>query len=166
MTMEMPPQWDEARLKCSILGRRYPLDGVRNEARAGDRQRGQFDGANVLIAEDVSCIAWLICEILTEGGYDIVGPAASTRIAAELIAKRRVDAALLDVGLTDGPSFSLAQSLAARGIPFAFTTGCGPDEIPVHLRDRPIIGKPMDLESLLNVTRELCRPASQRIRPP
>jgi hypothetical protein len=24
----------------------------------------------------------------------------------------------------------------------------------------------MDLESLLNVTRELCRPASQRIRPP
>jgi len=85
--MEMPPQWDEARLKCSILGRCYPLDGVRNEARAGDRPRGQFDGANVLIAEDVSCIAWLICEILTEGGYDIVGPAASTRIAAELIAK-------------------------------------------------------------------------------
>ena len=74
MTMEMPPQWDEARLKCSILDRRYPLDAARNEAGAGDRPRGQFDGANVLIAEDVSCIAWLICEILTEGGYDIVGP--------------------------------------------------------------------------------------------
>jgi hypothetical protein len=53
MTMEMPPQWDEARLKCSILDRRYPLDAARNEARAGDRPRGQFDGANVLIAEDV-----------------------------------------------------------------------------------------------------------------
>ena len=90
-------------------------------------------------------------------------------IAAELVAKRRVDAVLLDVGLADGPSFALAWYLAARGIPFAFTTACGPDEIPRHFRDRPIIGKPMNFDSLLNVTRELCRPAGKpgrRTRPP
>jgi DNA-binding response OmpR family regulator len=110
-------------------------------------------------------IARLIYDILTEVGYAIVGPAATTRIAAELVAKRRVDAALLDVGLADGPSFSLAESLAARGIPFAFTTACGPDEIPLHLRDRPIIGKPMNIDSLLNVTRELCGPVWKSARP-
>jgi hypothetical protein len=50
--MEMPPQWDEARPKWSIRGRRYPSDGARNEAGPGDRARGRFDGANVLIAEE------------------------------------------------------------------------------------------------------------------
>jgi hypothetical protein len=76
-----------------------------------------------------------------------------------------VDPALLDVSLTDEPSFSLAESFAARGIPFAFTRGCG--RMKFHFTfDRPIIGKPMDRDSLLIVTRELCKPASQRIRPP
>jgi hypothetical protein len=36
-------------------------------------------------------------------------------IAVELVAKRRVDAVLLDVGLTDGPSFALAWYLADAG---------------------------------------------------
>ena len=35
MAMEMPPQWDEARLKWSIHGRRYPSDEARNEAAPG-----------------------------------------------------------------------------------------------------------------------------------
>jgi len=59
-----------------------------------------------------------------------------------------VDAVLLDVGLTDGPSFALAWYLADAGYR---------SPLQQHV-DR------MNFDSLLNVTRELCTPAGNAIK--
>ena len=154
----MASHWDGARLNWSMRNRHDPHGGMTCNATGGIRPRALFECDKILIAEDVASIAWLLYDILTEAGYEIVGPAATSSVVAELVAERRVDAALLDIGLADGPSFSLAESLAAQGIPFAFLTAYGSDDIPLHLRDRPIIGKPTNVDALLNVMKQLCRP--------
>lgn len=125
------------------------------------KPRGLLEGKRILIAEDASSTAWLIHEILAEAGYETVGPAATSGIAADLVAEMPVDAVLLDIGLADGPSFSLAESLAADGVPFAFLTGCDVSDIPLHLRHHPIIDKPMHIDSVLSIVRALCRPAKR-----
>jgi DNA-binding response OmpR family regulator len=71
-------------------------------------------------------------------------------------------AALLDIGLGDGPSFSVAEFLAGRGVPFAFLTGYDATDIPLQLRDHPILNKPMSFDRLLNVVRALCSPAREQ----
>jgi CheY-like chemotaxis protein len=159
-------QWDGARLNWSVPGRSYPADGRTGDAGSGGRSRGLYEGFRSLIAEDTSSTAWFLYDILAEAGYDIVGPAATSKIAAELVARSRLDAALLDINLADGPSFSVAESLAARGIPFAFLSGYDAGDIPLHLRDRPIVGKPIGFDRVLNVVIEICGPAGKYAHAP
>lgn len=134
-----------------------PSEATRTQVPSGRGPRALFESNRILIAEDVPSIAWLICDTLVEAGFGIVGPAATAGTAAEMVAEQHVDAALLDVGLADGPSFSLAESLADRGIPFAFLTGYDIDDVPSHLRDHPVITKPMQLDNLVDVVQKLCR---------
>lgn len=48
----------------------------------------------------------------------------------------------------DRSRLSLAFRLAARGIPFVFSTGYSTSTLPPELRDRPILRKPVMLASL------------------
>ena len=139
---------DEAWCQSSVNSRRCPLDGKTNKTAS--------NGKALLIVEDNSSLAGLICEILLEVGYDIVGPAATSRVATELVVERQPDAVLLDISLADGPSFPLAELLSARGVPFAFMTGYNSTAIPRQLRGLPLLIKPMSFDRLLNVVMALC----------
>jgi hypothetical protein len=61
-----------------------------------------------------------------------------------------LDGALLDVNIAGEPVYPVAEALAARGVPFAFTTGYG------QIADRrfqtaPILGKPIRRDALEQV---------------
>jgi hypothetical protein len=58
-------------------------------------------------------------------------------------------AALLDIHLAGEPVFPVADVLAERGVPFAFVTGYGKDELPPVYRDRPLLQKPFRPRAVL-----------------
>jgi DNA-binding response OmpR family regulator len=66
-----------------------------------------------------------------------------------LIDGNSLDAALLDVNVTDGHVFPAADVLAARNIPFVFLTGHSDSMLPPQHRRRVLIAKPYAPEALL-----------------
>ena len=70
--------------------------------------RAVLPGARVLVAEDQAVIAMDLAMTLREFGCAVLGPAASVAEALALAGRERPDAALLDLGLSDGPAVPVA----------------------------------------------------------
>jgi DNA-binding response OmpR family regulator len=100
-------------------------------------------GPKVLLVEDDGLIAMDLEVVVQEAGCDVLGPCATVADALTLLAAGRPDAALLDVGLPDGPTLPVAEALAAAGVPFALVTGYGPAELSAAgLANVPALEKP------------------------
>ena len=80
--------------------------------------------------------------MLTDLGYDIIGPVPRLPAALEAARAERFDVAVLDVNLNGEASFPVADILVERGIPFVFATGYGAQGIPPHLRCTAVLQKP------------------------
>jgi DNA-binding response OmpR family regulator len=102
----------------------------------------------ILVAEDEAMIAMMIEDYLEQLGYDLAGCFMSGAQCGELLdSGERVDAALLDCNLVDGPVWPLARKLKAAGIPFVFASGDG-HGIPADLVGVPVLGKPYLIDAL------------------
>jgi CheY-like chemotaxis protein len=114
---------------------------------------------HVMIVEDEPLIA-MAMEMLVqdEDGGVAVGPHGAVAPALADIEKgARIDVALLDCNLGKEPSWPVADALAARGIPFAFTSGQGAKGIPERFQGRPTFSKPIDDEKLKRFIRGYSR---------
>jgi CheY-like chemotaxis protein len=80
--------------------------------------------------------------MLLDMGCEIVGPAGRLAAAKDLATTERLDLAVLDVNLAGQPIYPVAEALAARGIPFVFSTGYGSAGIEEPYRGRPVLQKP------------------------
>ena len=90
--------------------------------------------------------------LLESQGHSVAGPVASLEQALALIQHEEIDAALLDFGLGDGNAIPAAELLQKRKIPFAFTTGFGPQMLPEPLHTVPRLAKPYrdkDVQALI-----------------
>jgi len=104
---------------------------------------------SVLVVEDDYLLADELDRTLTERGFHVIGPASNLGTARYLLADNRIDVACLDVRLAgEETSMPLAQSLAALGIPFLFLTGYPVAYLPLAMRDRPKLEKPVDPQIL------------------
>lgn len=99
-------------------------------------------GRQILIVEDEMVIAWLLTEMLDELGCHVVGPVCTVGQALDAIDRERFDAALLDVNLNGQFSYPVADALAARSIPFMFSTGYDRSRIREGYRQMPMLQKP------------------------
>ena len=100
---------------------------------------------HVLILEDEPLIAMSMEALLEDEGWRVVGPFAAVADALAAIAGGGViDCALLDCNLGGVPSWPVAEALAARSIPFAFTSGQSAADIEPRFADRPSFTKPID----------------------
>ena len=108
-----------------------------------------LQGLRVLVVEDVAVLAWQVRDILEAAGAEVVGPAPDVRTALALLAKREVDAAVLDKNLADETADPVADVLAARNVPFVFVTGYDSNDIPGRHGERPILGKPFKALALV-----------------
>jgi CheY-like chemotaxis protein len=115
-------------------------------------------GLRILIVEDETMIAMLVEDMLAELGHATVGIAANIEEAAKLAAEAVFDAALLDVNLSGKTVDPIANTLARRGIPFAFTTGIDQSGIPQAYRDRVTLQKPYVIEQLKEALARMMRP--------
>jgi CheY-like chemotaxis protein len=114
-------------------------------------------GARVLVVEDERLMAETLCDLLAGAGCEPVGPAANVDSALGLIESSRIDAAILDVRLTDETSFSVAYALRARGIPLMFLTVTERRHLPVDLSDEILIEKPFKAPLLIETVRRMAR---------
>lgn len=110
----------------------------------------------ILVAEDEVMIGMMVEDFLDQLGYDLVGTCASgTDCAAVLDAGDRIDGALLDCNLVDGPVWPVARRLKEQGVPFIFASGDNGHGLPDDLRGAPVLGKPYLIDALERKLAEL-----------
>lgn len=128
-----------------------------------DGHAGVLHGLRVLLVEDVAVLAWQVRDILMEAGAVVAGPAPSVADALGLLAESDVDAAVLDMNLNGESADPIADTLAARGVPFLFVTGYGSSATKGRHADRPTLGKPFRAAILVQALASLMgrRPDSE-----
>src|SRR5262249_15257902 len=113
------------------------------------------EGLRILVVEDNFLVAELICDVLSERGCDVVGPASSLDRGWKALDAAEVDGALLDINLDGTLSFPIADRLSERGIPFLFLTGYEDVSVlPPKYRTVQRITKPFDAGELLNAVKD------------
>jgi CheY-like chemotaxis protein len=95
----------------------------------------------ILIVEDEPFVAMdleiVITEIVT--ATVVVEPSVA---ATKKVLHEALDFAFLDVDVTNGKTFEIAQILERNNVPFAFVSGSPQEELPRDLRSVPFIPKP------------------------
>jgi DNA-binding NtrC family response regulator len=101
------------------------------------------------LVEDQSLIALDTEVMLREIGATSVDIFTTAEPARAWLSSTSPDVAVLDVNLGATLSYSIAEALRVRAIPFIFTTGYGDTaKMPDQFADIPIVAKPYTLESL------------------
>lgn len=83
----------------------------------------RLNGCRVLLVEDEMMVSILIEDMLKSLGCTVAACAGRVEDALPLASAAAIDVAVLDVNLGALDSSSVADALAARGIPFVFVTG-------------------------------------------
>jgi CheY-like chemotaxis protein len=117
-----------------------------------------FSDHRVLLVEDEMLVAWLLEDMLADLGYAIVGPASSVNQALAMIDAEAIDAAVLDVNLNGQMSYPIADVLAARSVPFVFSTGYDKDTLLDGYRIFPVLQKPFHRSQLSVVLAKMLTP--------
>ena len=106
-----------------------------------------LSGRRILVVEDEMLIAMMIEGMLDDLGCESVATAATVNQAVALIEGQVFDAAMLDVNLKGTNSYPVADVLAARGVPFFFSTGNG-GHMAEGYGDRAVLRKPFQCGDL------------------
>ncbi|MDQ6868069.1 MAG: response regulator [Pseudomonadota bacterium] len=122
----------------------------------GSEQLGRrASGLRVLVVEDENLVALLLEDMLAELGHTVVGPVARLDKALETAQREMFDVAILDVHINGEEAYPIAEALAARGIPFVFSTGYGKKSLRAPYSDRPALQKPFQRHELQKLFAEL-----------
>src|SRR2546422_900303 len=95
----------------------------------------------ILIVEDEPWIVMDLETIITDLVTATVVVERSVGATKEVL-HEALDFAFLDVEVTNGKTFEIAQILERRHVPFVFVSGSPQDQLPIELRSVPFIPKP------------------------
>jgi CheY-like chemotaxis protein len=102
----------------------------------------------ILVVEDESLVAMMIEDMLTDLGHEVVATSGRMPDASKLVSNASADLVILDVNLNGEETYPLANSLAARDIPFIFATGYGSSGIKAEWSGVPVLQKPFQSREL------------------
>ena len=143
--------WNASGLTCNIA-MRCAEPPVRphavSEAQAIPLRSQAKAQTRVLVIEDEALVGMLTCDYLEELGYSVVGPYGTMEECEAALGSETFDVAVLDVNLSGRPVYPLANTLAARGVPFIFVTGYGRDGIDGGFDHTPVVQKPIAKDGL------------------
>jgi CheY-like chemotaxis protein len=101
-----------------------------------------LSGRRLLVVEDEMLVLLMIEDMLADLGCEAITAAATVVQALALIDTQRFDVAMVDMNLNGTTTYSVADLLAARGVPFVFSTGYRDHAMEDGYRDRPVLKKP------------------------
>jgi|ERR1051326_1012884 DNA-binding response OmpR family regulator len=110
----------------------------------------------ILMIEDEFLVAAEIRFHLEAAGFHEVQHAATERDALTAIHARDWDAAVVDANLNGRGIDGIAKALFAKQIPFVVVTGYGRKGLSKALTDIPVIDKPFQPQTLVNMVARLC----------
>ena len=139
------------RLTCRCC-LRYVASNQEGEA---SNTREAMISSRVLVVEDDSLLAFEMQDILSDAGYDVVGPAATVAEALALIDSQALHAAFVDCNLNGELATAVALALAAKNIPFVVVTGSDHESLPAAFSNALFAGKPFRAARLLEIARSL-----------
>ena len=105
-------------------------------------------GLRVVIVEDEAFVAMLLEDMLESLGCTLAGSASRVAAALDMVDDTECDLAVLDVNVAGERVDAVAERLHALGRRFIFSTGYGAQGPAPQWRDRPILAKPFQIESL------------------
>jgi CheY-like chemotaxis protein len=101
-------------------------------------------GTRILLLEDEFLMALVLEDLIIEAGGEVVGPVRSNREAIDLIGRRPIDLALIDVNVVDGDTTPTMRLLRDNGVPTMICTG---GMLPLAMRREgftgPVFAKPI-----------------------
>ena len=109
------------------------------------------DDPRILLVEDDVLIGMMLADMFDALDLPEPAQATSNEEALAIIAAESLAGALVDINLGDEKGWPVADALAERGIPFAFTSGGG-DILPAAHAHRRLVAKPFrisDIEAAL-----------------
>jgi DNA-binding response OmpR family regulator len=113
----------------------------------------KLTGKRVLVVEDEALVSMLVEDELRDAGATVLGPAACVADALRLVEAAAADggisAAVLDINLDGKHVASVADRLAALGVPFLFATGYGETCDTRGHGAAPVVSKPFAPERLV-----------------
>jgi len=127
---------------------------------------GDLPARHILVVEDDTAAALEVQQLLREGGYRVVGPAASAEEAERLIDRghRPIHCALLDACVPGVAE--IADSLSARDVPVVWIASGASDAFAWDRRDEPVVRQPFGRNELFDaIDRSAGRVASRRRYP-
>ena len=94
-------------------------------------------------------------DMLADLGCEQVSAAATIDKALALIDGQNFDVAMLDMNLAGEESRAVAEALAARNVPFLFSTGNSLHDMWDGFDDRPVLRKPFMFEEMVAIMTRL-----------
>ena len=110
----------------------------------------QLSGRRVLVVEDEALVGMMIEDMLADLGCVVVDVASSLAQALAVAEDPALalDGALLDLNLAGEKVYPVAERLAARGVPFIFSTGYAMAGIVDGYSHVPLLTKPFKPRAL------------------
>jgi len=99
-------------------------------------------GRSILLVEDHVAVASDLERILKDAGYVVVGPAGSVAEALVQIVQRDVEAAIVNVKVSEESTKPILDVLAFSRVPFVFVSSLSCKLVPFKYRNRPFVAWP------------------------
>jgi two-component sensor histidine kinase/DNA-binding response OmpR family regulator len=120
-------------------------------SRNGGAQRPVRPGNRLLLVEDEALTGMMMSDMLTELGFDVIGPFGRLADAMAAVGREDFHAAVLDVNLDGEMVYPVADAVVARGVPFVFVTGYSAEGIDRRFAQIPVLQKPIERQMLQSV---------------
>lgn len=115
------------------------------------------DRGAVLVVEDEVMIRMMVVDMLEQLGYRIAAEAGDIDDAVRLVGSTEFDFAILDVNVNGRLISPVAEAIENRNLPFVFASGYGVQGLPEKFRNKPLVQKPFQIETLSRVIEDTLR---------
>ncbi|MEA2903646.1 MAG: hypothetical protein QOI12_1033 [Alphaproteobacteria bacterium] len=114
------------------------------------RHNSVVAGNRLLLVEDEVTVGMMMKDMLTDLGFDVIGPFGRLPDAVAAAHREDFHAAVLDVNLNGETVYPVAEVVSARGVPFVFVTGYGAEAVDSRFAHIPVLQKPIESRILQN----------------
>ena len=114
----------------------------------------------ILVAEDEFITAFDLCDTFEEAGYEVEGPHAGISSVMLACQREKPDLAILDIELTDGLTYELAQKLLDENVPVILhSERHSATEVAARFPGATTLAKPCPPAMLLETVSRVIAPA-------